>query len=75
VKQVEQCIAAFESCGKTGTGTEEVHSLPRLNGDAKDGTQLHKTLQFRLDFMAQQLPTFEEVQCYGQGRQQSKGEH
>jgi hypothetical protein len=58
VKQVEQCIAAFESCEKTGIGTEEAHSLPMLNRDAKDGTQMLKTLQFRFDFMAQQLPTF-----------------
>jgi hypothetical protein len=29
-----------------------------LNRDAKDGTQMLKTLQFRFDFMAQQLPTF-----------------
>ncbi|KAL6911677.1 hypothetical protein ACP4OV_000482 [Aristida adscensionis] len=62
VTQLEECIAAFRSCGKTGKGTDDAQSLPRLNRDAKDALQLLKTLQFRLDFLAQQLPTFEEVQ-------------
>ncbi|GJN21760.1 hypothetical protein PR202_gb09273 [Eleusine coracana subsp. coracana] len=62
VTQLEECIAAFKSCGSTGIGTQEAHSLPRLNRAAKDGMQLLKTMQFRLDFLAQQLPTFEEVQ-------------
>ncbi|KAL6633842.1 hypothetical protein ACP70R_026513 [Stipagrostis hirtigluma subsp. patula] len=62
VTQLEECINAFKSCGKTGKGTEEAQSLPGLNRAAKDALQLLKTLQFRLDFLAQQLPTFEEVQ-------------
>ncbi|CAL4917672.1 unnamed protein product [Urochloa decumbens] len=62
VSQLEESIAAIGSCGKTGKGTEEANSLPRLNGSAQDALQLLKSLQFRLDLLAQQLPTFEEVQ-------------
>ncbi|KAK8448698.1 hypothetical protein SEVIR_7G085151v4 [Setaria viridis] len=62
VSQLEESIAAIRSCGKTGKGTEEANSLPRLNGSAQDALQLLKSLQFRLDLLAQQLPTFEEVQ-------------
>ncbi|GJM95753.1 hypothetical protein PR202_ga12531 [Eleusine coracana subsp. coracana] len=32
VTQLKENIAAIESCGKTGKGTEEANSLPRLNG-------------------------------------------
>ncbi|GJN40478.1 hypothetical protein PR202_gb29693 [Eleusine coracana subsp. coracana] len=62
VTQLKESIAAIKSCGKTGKGTEEANSLPRLNGSAQDALQLLKSLQFRLDLLAQQLPTFEEVQ-------------
>ncbi|XP_062211698.1 uncharacterized protein LOC133912800 isoform X2 [Phragmites australis] len=62
VTQLEESIAAIASCGKAGKGTEEANSLPRLNGSAQDALQLLKSLQFRLDLLAQQLPTFEEVQ-------------
>ncbi|CAL4967629.1 unnamed protein product [Urochloa decumbens] len=62
VSQLGETIAAIESCGKTGKGTEEAISLPRLNASAQDVMQLLKSLQFRLDLLAQQLPTFELVQ-------------
>ncbi|XBI62005.1 hypothetical protein VPH35_042720 [Triticum aestivum] len=62
VAQLEVCIAAIESCGKMGKGTEEAMSLPRLNGSAQDALQLLNALQCRLDLLAEQLPTFEEVQ-------------
>ncbi|CAD6205668.1 unnamed protein product [Miscanthus lutarioriparius] len=62
VSQLEENITAIESCGKAGKGTEEANSLPRLNGSAQDALQLLKSLQFRLDLLAQQLPTFDEVQ-------------
>uniref|UniRef100_A0A453P8B9 Sec20 C-terminal domain-containing protein n=1 Tax=Aegilops tauschii subsp. strangulata TaxID=200361 RepID=A0A453P8B9_AEGTS len=62
VEQLEVCIAAIESCGKMGKGTEEAMSLPRLNGSAQDALQLLNALQCRLDLLAEQLPTFEEVQ-------------
>ena len=62
VAQLEVCIAAIESCGKLGKGTEEASSLPRLNSTAQDALQLLNSLQCRLDLLAEQLPTFEEVQ-------------
>ncbi|KAM0855976.1 hypothetical protein ACQ4PT_049428 [Festuca glaucescens] len=62
VTQLEVCIAAIESCGKMGKGTEEANSLPRLNGSAQDALQLLNALQCRLDLLAEQLPSFEEVQ-------------
>ncbi|XP_058101360.1 uncharacterized protein LOC131245726 [Magnolia sinica] len=55
-------VKAIESCGKLGKGTDEVNSLPRLNGAAQDGLALLRSLQFRLDLLAQQLPTEEEAQ-------------
>ena len=70
VSQLEESIATIKSCGKAGKGTEEANSLPRLNGSAQDALQLLKSLQFRLDLLAQQLPTFEEVQS-GQATLQS----
>uniref|UniRef100_A0A0E0CPC3 Sec20 C-terminal domain-containing protein n=1 Tax=Oryza meridionalis TaxID=40149 RepID=A0A0E0CPC3_9ORYZ len=70
VAQLEGCIAAIESCGKMGKGTEEASSLPRLNGSAQDALQLLNSLQCRLDPLAEQLPTFEEVQS-GQATLQS----
>jgi protein transport protein SEC20 len=45
-----------------GKGTEEASSLPRLNGSAQDSLQQLNALQFRLDLLVEQLPTFEEVQ-------------
>ncbi|PWZ16882.1 hypothetical protein Zm00014a_042333 [Zea mays] len=62
VSQLDENITAIESCGKTGKGTEEANSLPRLNGSAQDALQLLKPLQFQLDLLSQQLPTFDEVQ-------------
>ncbi|KAM0892134.1 hypothetical protein ACQ4PT_025914 [Festuca glaucescens] len=62
VAQLEVCVAAIESCGKMGKGTEEANSLPRLNGSAQDSLQLLNVLQCRLDLLVEQLPTFEEVQ-------------
>jgi protein transport protein SEC20 len=73
VKHLKENVAAIESCGKTGKGTEEANSLPRLNGSAQDGLQSLKSLQFQLDLLAQQLPTFEEVQS-GQATLQSQDE-
>jgi hypothetical protein len=49
VTHLKENIAAIESCGKTGKGTEEANSLPRLNGSAQDALQLLKSLQFCLD--------------------------
>jgi protein transport protein SEC20 len=73
VKHLKENVAAIESCGKTGKGAEEANSLPRLNGSAQDGLQSLKSLQFQFDLLAQQLPTFEEVQS-GQATLQSQDE-
>ena len=62
VTQLEVCVAAIESCGKMGKGTEEASSLPRLNGSAQDLLQMLNALQSRLDLLVEQLPTFEDVQ-------------
>nr|TKW04057.1 hypothetical protein SEVIR_7G084800v2 [Setaria viridis] len=45
VSQLEESIDVIRSCGKTGKGTEEANSLPRLNGSAQDALQLLKSLQ------------------------------
>jgi protein transport protein SEC20 len=47
---------------KTEKGIEEATSLPRFNGSAQDALQLLDSLQFQLNFLSQQLPTFHEVQ-------------
>ncbi|XP_077210590.1 uncharacterized protein LOC143846064 isoform X2 [Tasmannia lanceolata] len=60
--QTQESVRAIEGCGKSGRGAEEASSLPRLNGAAQDGLALLRSLQFRLDLLAQQLPTEEEVQ-------------
>lgn len=61
VAQIEDRIKEIQSCGKCGKGIQEVNSLPRLNGAAQDGLALLRSLQFRLDLLAQQLPTEEAV--------------
>ncbi|XP_078154036.1 uncharacterized protein LOC144549176 isoform X1 [Carex rostrata] len=62
VSQLQETIRAIENCGKSGRGTEEANALPRLNGAAQDGLASLRSMQFRLDLLAQQLPTMEEVQ-------------
>ncbi|XP_072984046.1 uncharacterized protein [Typha latifolia] len=61
VMQLDEHITAIESCGKSGKGAEEANILPRLNGAAQDCLALLKSMQFRLDLLAQQLPKAEEV--------------
>uniref|UniRef100_A0A1D1Y428 Vesicle transport protein SEC20 n=1 Tax=Anthurium amnicola TaxID=1678845 RepID=A0A1D1Y428_9ARAE len=62
IAQVIEHVRAIEGCGSSGRGTEEANALPRLNGAAQDGLASLRSLQFRLDLLAQQLPTEEEVQ-------------
>lgn len=62
VVQIQDHIRLIESCGTSGKGTEEANSLPRLNGAAQDGLAVLRSLQFKLDFFAQQLSTEEETQ-------------
>ncbi|KDP33339.1 hypothetical protein JCGZ_12888 [Jatropha curcas] len=63
-------IKAIEEYGKSRRGgggegevdaTKEKNSLPRLNGLAQDGLALLQSLQFKLDLLAPQLPTEENV--------------
>ncbi|KAL5542437.1 hypothetical protein UlMin_010147 [Ulmus minor] len=61
VKLVEQ-IKAIESYGKSTGIEEKKDSLPRLNGLAQDGLALLNSLEFKLDLLAPQLPTDENVQ-------------
>eukprot|EP00262_Sarcandra_glabra_P005054 TRINITY_DN16313_c0_g1_i1.p1 TRINITY_DN16313_c0_g1~~TRINITY_DN16313_c0_g1_i1.p1 ORF type:complete len:240 (-),score=46.09 TRINITY_DN16313_c0_g1_i1:270-989(-) len=60
--QIKDNVKLIEGCGRSGRGTEEANSLPRLNGAAQDGLALLRSMQFRLDLLAQQLPTEEEAQ-------------
>jgi protein transport protein SEC20 len=62
VSQLQERIKAIENCAKSGKGTEEANALPRLNGAAQDGLAALRSMQFRLDLLAQQLPTMDEVQ-------------
>ncbi|KAF8388299.1 hypothetical protein HHK36_026965 [Tetracentron sinense] len=60
--QTKDHVKAIEEYGKSGRVDEEKNSLPRLNGLAQDGLALLTSMQFKLDLLAQQLPTEEEVQ-------------
>ncbi|KAG1359697.1 putative vesicle transport protein SEC20 [Cocos nucifera] len=62
VLQIQEHVKAIEGCGKSGKGTEEANSLPRLNGAAQDGLASLRSMQFRLDLLSQQLPTIEKSQ-------------
>ncbi|KAJ4759392.1 Vesicle transport protein SEC20 [Rhynchospora pubera] len=62
VSRLQERIQEIENCGKSGKGTEEANALPRLNGAAQDCLASLRSMQFRLDLLAQQLPTMEEVQ-------------
>ncbi|KAL0923739.1 hypothetical protein M5K25_007809 [Dendrobium thyrsiflorum] len=61
VVEIQDHIKEIQRCGKSGKGIQEVNSLPRLNSAAQDGLALLRSLQFRFDLLAQQLPTEEEV--------------
>ncbi|XP_059632292.1 uncharacterized protein LOC132274939 isoform X2 [Cornus florida] len=62
--RTQEHIRSIEEYGKNSerSTTEERNSLPRLNGLAQDGLALLTSLQFKLDLLAPQLPTDEEVQ-------------
>ncbi|KAI3973282.1 hypothetical protein MKW92_011084 [Papaver armeniacum] len=60
---VENNVKAIEAFGTSVDGmTKEENSHQRLNGLAQDGLALLRSLQFRLDLLAQQLLTEEQVQ-------------
>lgn len=60
--QTLEHVKLIEDYGKAGKGTEEGHSLQRLNGLAQDGLSLLRSMQFRLDLLAPQMPTEAEVE-------------
>ncbi|WOL15354.1 hypothetical protein Cni_G24135 [Canna indica] len=62
IVQIQEHIRSIESCGTSGRGIEDANSLPRLNGAAQDGLAVLRSLQFKLDILAQQLSTEEEAQ-------------
>ncbi|KAF5200441.1 Sec20 family protein [Thalictrum thalictroides] len=55
-------VKSIEEYGKLEKGIEEANSLQRLNGLAQDGLALLRSLQLRLDLLAPQMPTEDEVQ-------------
>uniref|UniRef100_K3YD62 Sec20 C-terminal domain-containing protein n=1 Tax=Setaria italica TaxID=4555 RepID=K3YD62_SETIT len=61
VSQLEESIAVIRSCGKTGKGTEEANSLPRLNGSAQDALQLLKSLQLHASLRNANLQAKENI--------------
>lgn len=61
--RIQEHIKAIEEYGKSREErNSSSHSLPRLNGLAQDGLALLSSLQFKLDLLAPQLPTDDEVQ-------------
>lgn len=57
--RTQEHVKAIEEYGKS---REEKNSLPRLNGFAQDGLALLSSLQLKLDLLAPQLPSDQEVQ-------------
>ncbi|KAK4770865.1 hypothetical protein SAY87_031397 [Trapa incisa] len=57
--KIQDHIKAINEYGKS---REEKSSLPRLNGLAQDGLALLNSLQFKLDLLAPQLPSNEDVE-------------
>lgn len=65
LKQTQEHIKSIHEYGKSGTTrliSEEKSSLPRLNGLAQDGMNLLQSLQFKLDLLAPQLPSDDQVE-------------
>ncbi|KAF3964391.1 hypothetical protein CMV_011320 [Castanea mollissima] len=59
--RAKEHIKAIEEYGKSRE-EQNSNSLPRLNGLAQDALALLSSLQFRLDLLAPQLPTDDQVQ-------------
>ncbi|KAL9230732.1 hypothetical protein vseg_006046 [Gypsophila vaccaria] len=60
--QIQGHIRAIEEYGKSRDMSGVKNSLPRLNGLAQDGLAMLNSLQLKLDVLAPQLPTYDEVQ-------------
>ncbi|GAB2241176.1 hypothetical protein Droror1_Dr00017951 [Drosera rotundifolia] len=59
--QTQELVKEIEEFGKQIGGSGEKNSLPRLNGLAHDGLVILESLQLKLDVLAPQLPTYDEV--------------
>ncbi|MCL7048481.1 hypothetical protein MKW94_009016 [Papaver nudicaule] len=59
---IENNVKAIEGFGTSVDGMAEENSHQRLNGLAQDGLALLRSLQFRLDLLAPQLLTEEQVE-------------
>ncbi|GAB4854487.1 hypothetical protein Ancab_023070 [Ancistrocladus abbreviatus] len=60
--QIQEHVKSIEEFGKSRNASEEKNSLPRLNGLAQDGLAMLDSLQFKLDVLAPQLPTYDDVE-------------
>uniref|UniRef100_A0A7N0UDE6 Uncharacterized protein n=1 Tax=Kalanchoe fedtschenkoi TaxID=63787 RepID=A0A7N0UDE6_KALFE len=60
--QVEGHIKSIEECGKAGRPADDNTSLLRLNRLVQDGLSTLSSLQFQLDLLAPQLPSYNEVE-------------
>lgn len=58
----QEHVKMIEQYGKSRSADEEKSSLPRLNALAQDGLAMLDSLQFKLDVLAPQLPTYDEVE-------------
>lgn len=55
-------IKAIEDFGKSRETSGEKNSLPRLNGLAQDGLNMLNSLVLKLDLLAPQLPSYDDVE-------------
>lgn len=62
IGKTQEHIKAIGDYGKSSSRENNNSSLPRLNGIAQDSLQLLSSLCFRLDLLAPQLPSDQEVQ-------------
>lgn len=60
--RAKEHIKAIQGYGGKSREEQNSNSLPRLNGLAQDALALLSSLQFRLDLLAPQLPTDDQVQ-------------
>uniref|UniRef100_A0A7N0TS40 Sec20 C-terminal domain-containing protein n=1 Tax=Kalanchoe fedtschenkoi TaxID=63787 RepID=A0A7N0TS40_KALFE len=60
--RVEGNIKSIEECGKAGRPADDNTSLLRLNRLVQDGLSTLSSLQFQLDLLAPQLPSYNEVE-------------
>lgn len=56
-------VKAIENYGKSRSNSGDKSSLPRLNALAQDGLAMLDSLQLKLDILAPQLPSYDEIQA------------